>query len=151
MPSQLGQEMLHGYGVNHARLDGSTADYRDPFDVMSVGNAFIAMDPNFGQTGPGLNAVIMDSKGWLDPERVWTYPGGNSSVQLWPHHRRDLPGFLVATVGPYYVEFRMSEGFDAAIQDLALASLVTGPPWFAERSHQSWNQVTSIQSDSARI
>jgi hypothetical protein len=114
-PSPIGQEMLHGYDVNHARLNGSTADYMDPFDVMSVFNADMAQDPNFGRIGPGLNAAIMDSKGWLDPARVWTYPGGSSTVSLRPHHRRDLPGFLVAKVGQYYVEFRMNEGWDAAI------------------------------------
>jgi fido (protein-threonine AMPylation protein) len=34
---------------------------------------------------------------------------------LRPHHRRDLPGLLVVKIGPYYVEFRMNEGFDARI------------------------------------
>jgi len=114
-PSPIAQEMLHGYGVNHARLNGSTADYQDPFDVMSVFNARMAPDPNFTQIGPGLNAAIMDSKGWLDPDRVWTYAGGSEVVTLRPHHRRDLPGSLVVKVGPYYVEFRMNEGWDAAI------------------------------------
>jgi hypothetical protein len=114
-PSPLAQEMLHGYGLNHARLNGSTADYEDPFDVMSVCNAFMAADTNFTQIGPGLNAAIMDSKGWLDPDRVWTYTGDDSTVDLRPHHRRDLPGFLVAKVRGLYVEFRMREGWDAAI------------------------------------
>jgi hypothetical protein len=27
--------MGHGYGLNHSRLEGSTDDYTDPFDVMS--------------------------------------------------------------------------------------------------------------------
>lgn len=114
-PSPIAQEMLHGYGVNHARLNGQTADYQDPFDVMSVFNARMAPDLNFTRIGPGINAAIMDSKGWLDPERVWTYPADGDSVTLRPHHRRDLPGFLVAKVGPYYCEFRMNEGWDAAI------------------------------------
>jgi hypothetical protein len=113
--SPLGQEMLHGYGVNHARVNGSTTDYTDPFDVMSVFNASMAPDQLFGLIGPGLNAAIMDSKGWLDPERVWTYPGGDAAVDLRPHHRRDLPGFLVAKVGSFYLEFRMNEGFDAGL------------------------------------
>jgi hypothetical protein len=115
MPSPLGQEMLHGYGLNHARLNGSTADYQDPYDVMSVFNAFMASDPNFTQIGPGLNSALMDSKGWLDPDRVWTYLGAGSTVQLRPHHRRDLPGFLVAKVGQFYAEFRMNEGWDAGL------------------------------------
>jgi hypothetical protein len=118
-PSWLGQEMLHGYGLNHARLNGNLADYQDPFDIMSVDvwPTFLAPDPNFGHIGPGLNAALMDTKGWLDPERVWAYSGGGGTVQLRPHHRRDLPGFLVAKVGPYYAEFRMNEGYDAQIQN----------------------------------
>ena len=35
-PSLLGQEMGHGYGLNHSRREGSTVDYTDPFDVMST-------------------------------------------------------------------------------------------------------------------
>jgi acylphosphatase len=124
-PAPLAQEMLHGYGMNHARLNGSTADYQDPYDVMSVFTTpFSANDPNFPACasfslnkliGPGLNSALMESMNWLDPDRVWTYTGGISSVNLRPHHRRDLPGFLVAKVGTFYVEFRMNEGWDAGI------------------------------------
>ena len=38
-PSFLGQEMLHGYGLGHARTDGSEDDYTDGADVMSTANA----------------------------------------------------------------------------------------------------------------
>ena len=34
--SVLGQEMGHAYGLDHSRKDGSTADYRDAWDVMST-------------------------------------------------------------------------------------------------------------------
>ena len=35
-PSFLGQEMLHGYGLGHARTDGSLEDYTDAYDIMST-------------------------------------------------------------------------------------------------------------------
>jgi hypothetical protein len=112
-PSFLGQEMGHGYGLNHSRREGSTVDYTDPFDVMSVDAGrsaphpiYTDLDP-FGQPvyeiGPGLNAANMWSKGWLDMTRVWTDPGSahiSTSVQLRPLHRRDLPGYLAAARVP---------------------------------------------------
>ena len=98
-PSFLGQEMGHGYGLNHSRREGSTVDYTDPFDVMSVDAGrsaphpiYTDLDP-FGQPvyeiGPGINAANMWSKGWLDMTRVWTDPGTariSTSVQLRPLH-----------------------------------------------------------------
>jgi hypothetical protein len=115
-PGILGQEIGHGYGLDHSRINGSTADYRDPWDVMSALNSWRATDPQFNQTGPGLNAANMDGRGWLDAERVWSQGGLFDQVlQLRPHHRRDLDGFLVARVGPYYVEYRNRERWDAAV------------------------------------
>lgn len=35
-PSILGQEMGHGYGLDHSRASGSDADYRDRWDTMST-------------------------------------------------------------------------------------------------------------------
>jgi hypothetical protein len=116
-PSMLAQEMLHCYGVDHSRLDGSVLDYRDRWDIMSTAtNAFMSPDANFYRIGPGLNAANMDGRGWLEPQRCWGTGGFFSEVvQLRPHHRRDLPGFLVARAGMFYIEFRMKEGWDAAI------------------------------------
>jgi hypothetical protein len=116
-PSLLGQEMGHGYGLDHARRDGSTEDYQDPWDVMSTANAYEQADSNYQFVGPGLNAWNMRSRGWLLEGRVWH--GGTGSfdrtVQLRPLHQRNLPGSLAAEVGPYLVEFRMKERWDAAI------------------------------------
>lgn len=126
-PSLLGQEMGHGYGLAHSRADGSTADYMDQWDVMSTAGAFMAAHPNFTEvdvrgnpvflTGPGLNAANMASREWLDESRVWmtTNRGFDTVVKLRPLHRPDLPGFLAARFGNYFIEFRVRERWDAGI------------------------------------
>ncbi|BCW72429.1 hypothetical protein [Arthrobacter sp. NicSoilB8] len=115
-PRILAQEVGHGYGLDHSMADGVAAEYQDRWDVMSALNAAWAGNPTFAQVGPGLNAANMAARGWLDPERVWVRTGWfDEQVTLRPHHRRDLPGFLVARVGPYYVELRINEDWDAGI------------------------------------
>jgi hypothetical protein len=118
-PSVLGQEMGHGYGLSHSRVDGSEDDYRDPWDVMSTWNScFMASDPNYTLIGPGMNAANMRGRGWLDETRVWSDADVtfDQTVVLRPLHRRDLSGWLAADLpGGYLVEFRMNEGWDAAI------------------------------------
>lgn len=114
-PSMLAQEILHGYGAHHSHREGQGI-YTDNWDAMSTANTFSSVGGPFYSIGPGLNAANMDYLGWLDPKRVWTSTGtSNEEIQLRPHHRRDLPGFLVARVGPYYVEYRAKQGWDAAI------------------------------------
>jgi hypothetical protein len=119
-PSLLGQEMGHGYGLDHARRDGSTADYQDPWDVMSTA-AWPWMEepnPDYTDIGPGLNAWNMRSRGWLDESRLWSASGTfDTTVTLRPLHWRELSGFLAAQIGPYLVEFRVPERWDAAIGD----------------------------------
>lgn len=123
-PSLLGQEMGHGYGLDHARRDGSEDDYRDPWDVMSTA-AYPdreAPDDNYERIGPGLNAWSMRSRGWLDESRVWSgpYGGFDSVITLRPLHHRSLSGYLAAEVGQYLVEFRVRERWDAAIPRAAV-------------------------------
>lgn len=128
-PSVIGQEMGHGYGLDHSRIDGSTADYQDRWDVMStecgyLGNqcAFMASHPRYTSIGPSLNAANMDSRGWLDKSRVWDPDvfEFNAIVKLRPLVRYDLPGYLAARAGKYLVEFRVKEGWDAAIPEPAI-------------------------------
>ena len=84
--------------------------------LLSALNATSTANPSFGQIGPGLNAANMDARGWLDPERVWRRGGWfDEQVQLYPHHRRDLEGYLVARVGIHYVELRVNQDWDAGI------------------------------------
>lgn len=118
-PSLLGQEMGHGYGLDHARRDGSTADYQDPWDIMSTDSWHWMEEPdsNFTDIGPGLNAWCMRSRGWLREGRVWSSPDPflDTTITLRPLHRPDLGGFLAAELGPYLAEFRVPERWDGAI------------------------------------
>ena len=110
-PSVLCQEMTHALGaVEHARHDGSDADYEDPYDVMSMFRAKYGIHPSNPNLpiGPGLNAAFMQRLGWLDATRA--APGGQ--VNLRPLHRRDLPGPLYSVVDKYYVEYRTSKRWD---------------------------------------
>jgi len=115
-PSPLGQEMGHGYGLDHAKQEGSEVEYMDPWDVMSVFGAFMADNDEWGTIGPGLNAQCMRSRGWLDESRVWK-PSSNSfdlNIQLRPLHRHDMPGLLAAELpGGFLVEYRKRERWDA--------------------------------------
>jgi hypothetical protein len=125
-PSIVGQEMGHVYGLQHSSADGSGAAYMDQWDVMSTASAYMRANPLLKdalfQIGPGLNAANMDYCGWLDQSRVWTIGDyeQTATVQLRPLHRRDLPGYLVARVAQYYIEFRVPEIWDAGIPQAAV-------------------------------
>jgi hypothetical protein len=122
-PSVLCQEMIHGLGAyDHARRDGSDADYTDPYDVMSMFNAIpgrLPADPNV-PVGPGLNAAFMKRCGWLDPTRA----AAAGQVGLRPLHRRDLSGPLYVVVGEYYVEYRASQRWDTGFSSVVLVHYV---------------------------
>jgi hypothetical protein len=120
-PSLLGQEMGHGYGLEHSRVDGSTADYQDPWDIMSTANAFEAADANYGFIGPFLNAANMESQGWLDESRVYDASNvGRAVVQLRPLNRHDLSGYLAVRLSRYFFEFRVQASWDGAIPSPAV-------------------------------
>lgn len=128
-PSLLGQEMCHGYGLDHARIEGSMADYMDPFDIMSTAGSFMTPHPFFTERdmrgnpifliGPGLNAATMNHFGWLDSSRVWTSSSSSktSTVKLRPLHRPDLPGYLCARINDLFIEFRMNDRWDGAFSE----------------------------------
>jgi hypothetical protein len=117
-PSLLGQEMGHGFGLDHSRLNGSLDDYQDPFDTMSTANAYMATHPAYGAIGPGLNAVNMRLRGWLNEGRVRAIPAGSFAdevVTLRPLHARELSGPLAIQVGQFLVELRLRKRWDAGI------------------------------------
>ena len=123
-PTVLGQEVGHGYGLQHSRIDGSTADYQDPWDTMSTWDScYYVSDPNYTLIGPGLNAWNMRSMGWLDESRVWkaTTAAFTTQVELRPLHARSLPGNLAAELpGGFLVEFRVAEDWDEAFPRAAV-------------------------------
>lgn len=124
-PAVMGQEMTHAYGlITHSRADGSTQDYTDPWDVMSNDAGLEAFHPipKFKNMGPILNAANMATLGWLDENRVWNASSTNfdTEIQLRPLVRHDLPGFLAARVGQFFVEFRVNKGWDAGIPQPAV-------------------------------
>jgi M6 family metalloprotease-like protein len=124
----VSHEVGHALGLPHSRLEGSAAEYADPWDIMTAydsvffDNSGTLTPPGspYFTFGPGLNAVNMDIVGWLDPTRVFT-ASGTASFRLRPLHRRDLPGWLAARIQigyeVVYVEFRMNDGWDARIPD----------------------------------
>jgi hypothetical protein len=119
IPSLLGHEMGHGFGLQHSRLNGSTQDYQDPWDIMSAANDFPTSDPNseFSTIGPGMNAANMRFLNWLDESRVWkgSNSGYDETIKLRPLMRHDLPGWVAADFEGYLLEFRIKEGWDAGI------------------------------------
>ena len=121
--SVLCQEMIHALGVyNHARRHGSNADYSDPYDVMSMFNAWPGHNPIDANIpiGPGLNAAFMKRCGWLDTTRA--APTGQ--VALRPLHRRDLSGSLYSIVGQHYVEYRPSRRWDTGFSSVVLVHYI---------------------------
>ena len=123
-PSILCQELIHGLGINgHSRRHGSDADYKDPYDVMSMFAANPGQSPTRANSpiGPGLNAAFMKRCGWLDTTRA--APIGQVVV-LRPLHRRDLSGPLYSMVGEYYVEYRPSRRWDTGFSSVVLVHYI---------------------------
>jgi hypothetical protein len=123
----LGHETGHVFGLEHSfdQSDRKDADwsapgeYFDSFDIMSAMNVQAVQGERFSPRGPLLNAANADRMGWLDPARVWTPGGSNSSsvnqLELVSLGHREIRGYLAAHVRGVYVEFRTKDGWDAGI------------------------------------
>jgi len=89
-------EMGHAFGLGHSFDDSGIeldqggwkslpGEYLDKWDIMSAENVWSSVQPSspdFGQSGPGLNAFNMRDQGWLDSARVVEIKGGETSVRL---------------------------------------------------------------------
>jgi hypothetical protein len=172
-PTVLGQEMGHGYGMLHSRVDGSTDDYQDPWDTMSTWDGcYYASSPDYTLIGPGLCAANMRYMAWLDESRVWKSSSAAFSQQviLRPLHARSLPGHLAAEVpgtpGNFLVEFRVPEDWDVAFPRAAVfvhrlsdghsyrmigsngsSDLVAGDRFTAGSEVWRWSSFTSVHVD----
>jgi|GEM_PF-2385207 len=116
-PDLLGQEMGHGYGSDHSGLDGSTAEYGDPWDTMSTWSPYSAANADYARIGPGLNACNMRRRGWLNEDRVVVISRlapVTRDVVLGPLHDRGLQAAALDAAG-FLVEFRMKDRWDAGI------------------------------------
>jgi hypothetical protein len=116
-PDLLGQEMGHGYGSDHSGLDGSTVEYGDPWDTMSTWSPYSAPNADYSRIGPGLNAVNMRLRGWLNEDRVVVIPPTapvTRDIVLGPLHDRGLQAAALDVAG-FLIEVRIKNRWDAGI------------------------------------
>ena len=135
-------EMGHGYGLDHSFDDTGTVydsnsdsrpgAYGDEWDIMSA-MTFAGFNPTFtgqfGQSGPGLNALNLEELGWLAANRVVTWDGTSETATLAALNHPLASGYLMAKVSfdaanpnhYYTVEFRRKTDWDQGIpQDTVL-------------------------------
>ena len=128
-------EMGHGFGLQHSRdtwdCRPPDAEYCDPYDLMSAnrvksftGQLGITSDQlEVAPTGPGLNAPMLDSLGWLPANRKCAYvPGQWQRFTVAPLESAQDPGCLMVSVpytagGYYTIEYRHKRGLDAGLND----------------------------------
>ena len=63
-PSAIGQEMGHGYRLDHSRVDGSSADYMDPWDIIEHEKCKHGAAPVLHGAGRARQSGV--------PHRAWT-------------------------------------------------------------------------------
>lgn len=122
----LAHETGHVLGLDHS-YDQSTrktntwsapGEYWDEYDIMSAMNVFSHWHQRFGQRGPLLCAPNLNRMSWLPRNRVWTspHPGSFSEcLELVPLGHPELPGYLAAEIGPYTIEMRVPDRWDAGL------------------------------------
>jgi hypothetical protein len=130
-------ETGHAFGVNHSRTVSQApgqSDYGDSYDVMSCFGCYTTSAHSYqGVGGPGLNAVQLDTAGWLPAGRTLTLDTDNctqQTTQMAALNHPEASGPLQArfpaavpivkqftsTTSDYYsVELRSRSGWDGGI------------------------------------
>lgn len=75
----VAHEVGHAIGLAHSYVDfagycnatwASVGEYGDRRDLMSYANVFGYTHPQFGDSGPGLNAYHLDRMGWMERSSI---------------------------------------------------------------------------------
>lgn len=146
-PSEIGHEMGHGFGLDHARISVKNLndDYMDPTDIMSVRQAFsVDTDKDYTYLGPGINAASMRYKGWLDESRVFKEKG---IIQIRPLHHRHLEGYLAIEFDGLLVEYRIKEKWDANFPSCVLIHDFSDKQSYSIPSKLTLPNVTILRND----
>jgi M6 family metalloprotease-like protein len=113
-------EMGHGFGLSHSWSEPPDREYGDGWDIMSNGLQFY--NPNFGYSGPAMNAPYRAKMEWIPDQRRFTYLGGTAQVHLTNLNYPNNTGYLMAKVpingDPqhyYTIEVRAPSGWDAGL------------------------------------
>src|SRR5262249_33461502 len=71
--------------------------------------------PRYGWAGPGLNTVMRDLAGWLNPARIISWPAGAGTVTINDINDRAPGKKHVLKVAEFYFELRVNRGWDRGI------------------------------------
>lgn len=123
----IAHEMGHMFGIGHSfdlsdrkNSDWSApGEYFDPYDIMSAMAVHAEGHAEYGVIGPNLSATQMFLHNWLPQSRIWEANYGKRSycetIRLVSVSHTEQPGFLMASLGNYTVEFRTKDSWDAGI------------------------------------
>lgn len=161
-------ELGHEFGLGHSfdTSDRKVADwsapgeYFDRFDIMSAMNVHGQPHAMYGSVGPLLCAHFVNQQGWMPQERKWTLPqhSGQRSfcetIDLVALGHREQPGYLMADLEDYTIEFRTKDGWDEGIPRpcVLIHRIVNGSPYLipsdAERDVQDWQVGQTYNTNS---
>lgn len=119
----VAHELGHGFGFDHSfnssptpldpANDSRPGAYGDTWDIMSA-NRVTSFTTRFGQTGPGLNTVMRDIAGWLQPSRVLEGHALNlGKAVIYDVNEPAASRPHVMRLDEYYFELTMNNGWYA--------------------------------------